>query len=130
MNRKIIWLGAMLMLCYVEIFPAWADSASYTPPAQKGDIYVVLQYKPGAINDLAIKAPTKVSVTWGSFKKSETVKPHIMAGVPMGFVLKLKHTKADSIPLTVETDGKIEKKPLQGAPPPQWNNKAYRQVSW
>lgn len=45
-------------------------------------------------------------------------------------VLKLAHKKADSVPLTIETDGKITTAPYQGAAPPESKRKEYQKVNW
>ena len=126
---KRLTLGCVLLLSLVVLFAAvaLADSASYTPPAEKGDIYTVIKYKA----TYGIPEKTKVTVKWGSYNQTKTVSPpKINAPVPEGYVLKLKHKKADSIDLSVTTDGTIKSGPTQGGPPPEWSNKAYKQESW
>ncbi len=117
---------------------------SLFPPAQKGDIYVVINHKEGSNFMNNSVEDTKVSVSWGAYHKSEVRKVpkqtdqlysiknfgHVARrwaeknrfepGVPYkGFVLHIEHKKNDSVLLTVSTDGKIIKGPYQGSIPPE-----------
>ena len=109
---------------------AVAATATYTPPPQPGTVYVVVAYKFGLKLD-----KTTVAAKWGGWSKQETFTPPGLAGTCMlnlaaGVVIKMSHAKADSIPLTVSTDGTIVTGPFQGSPPSQWTNNCFRQVSW
>lgn len=131
MKKAYLRMLPVLMTCIIVTLPGLADSKTYTPPPQKGDIYVVINYKRGALN---AAATTNVSVKWGSFNKSDSITPPKIlpdkALSAKGFVLRLSHKKNDSLPLTVETDGRIVSGPYQGNPPAEWNNKDYKKESW
>ncbi|MCU0691350.1 MAG: hypothetical protein MUF54_08110 [Polyangiaceae bacterium] len=121
-------LGTVMVIASVAL----ADSNTYTPPPQVGDVYTVIKFKWGGIGTTE---DTKVSATWGSWSKSRTipvikVPQHCGISRNAGFVLKLHHRKADKVPLTISTDGTIARPPMQGSPPPEWGKACYRQVSW
>ncbi|MBC7929140.1 MAG: hypothetical protein H7Z38_01070 [Rubrivivax sp.] len=111
-----------------------ADSRSYTPPAEKGEIYVVIRYRTAGSMGGMYAQRTNVSVAWGRFNKSGSVNPpQVLPGraiAAKGFVLKLRHTKNDSVSLTVETDGRIVQGPYQGGAPSEWNDGDYKRVEW
>lgn len=118
-------------ICLIFALSCLADTKSYTPPPEKGDIYVVIQYKRGALN---AAATTRFSVRWGNFNRSDSViPPKVLPGRALsakGFVLRLSHKKNDSVQLTVDTDGRIVNGPYQGKPPSEWNNNDYKRVDW
>lgn len=131
MKKTYLHIALFLVICLFVTLSGLADSKRYTPPPQKGEIYVVINYKRGALN---AAATTKVTVKWGDFNKSGSVTPpKVLPGRALsakGFVLRLSHKKDDSVPLTVETDGRIINGPYQGTPPAEWKSSDYKQVSW
>jgi hypothetical protein len=96
---------------------ALADSRSYRPPAQTGDVYIVINYKKTSLRT----ETTNVTVSWGRYRRGGSVSPpQIPAGRALsakGFVFHLRHTKNDSKSMTVETDGRMIQGPYQGGPP-------------
>lgn len=127
-NNKL-WLLAAVALLSIS-FVALGDSRTYRPPAQSGYIYTVISYKRTALRT----ETTNVSVRWGGYNRSGSVSPpQVLPGRALsakGFVLRLRHSKNDSVTLAVETDGRIVQGPFQGNPPSQWNDGDYKQVSW
>lgn len=118
-------------LVFVLLLPliALADKRNYTPPSETGYIYIVVQYK-----RTFGPQPTQVSVFWGNWKKNQIFKPPLKllfpgSGVPEGVVIRLRHSKKDSVQLTVESNGSIEYV-SQGDPPSAWNQKEYTKVNW
>lgn len=129
MKKGKIWLsttGTLLCLFLVSL----ADNRSYKPPAQTGYIYTVIMYKRTALKT----ETTSVSVRWGGYNKSGSVTPpQVLPGRALsakGFVLRLNHSKNDSVSLTVDTDGRITQGPLQGNTPTEWNNSDYKHIEW
>lgn len=112
---------------------AAADSNSYTPPPERGDIYIVIRYRQGGMGGMYPQR-TRVAVSWGRWNKSDSVIPPQIppnrAFGAKGFVLKVRHTKIDSFPLTVETDGRIEQGLYQGEAPSQWRESGYARLEW
>ena len=107
----------------------WAATATYTPPAQTGTIYTVVSYK----RSLGTAVNTSLSVNWGTFQRSGTVYAPFGScsqSTPAGFVLRLQHTNADSVPLTVTTSGTFVRTPYQGVAPAEINHPCYQLVSW
>lgn len=127
-NRRLIFVTVLTLLGIS--FVALADSRGYTPPAQTGYIYTVINYKRTALKT----ETTSISVRWGGYNKSDSVRPpQILPGRALsakGFILRLRHTKNDAVPLTVETNGRIIHGPYQGDPPSQWDDSDYYQVKW
>ncbi len=108
---------------------AWAATFTYTPPAQTGTIYTVIDYK----RTLGTTQNTSVSVAWGTFSKSGTITAPLDScsqSSPSGFVLILKHLNADRVPLTISTTGTIVRTPYQGAAPPETQHSCYKLVNW
>lgn len=98
-------LTAVLVTSLVTI--TLADSRSYTPPAETGTVYIIVRYRQGFGPQ-----PTKISVRWGGYSLDETFSPPKKlllpgSGIPEGFVIRLKHTKKDSLRIDVQTDGSI-----------------------
>lgn len=108
---------------------AWGATVTYTPPAQTGTIYTVIDYK----RVFGTTVNTSLSVAWGTFNRSGTISAPFNScsqTIPAGFVLTLQHTKADSVPLTVSTDGTFVRGPYQGSAPPEVNHPCYKVVNW
>jgi hypothetical protein len=127
MKRKITALVGILLCAIGLPLTVWADSRTYRPPAKRGTIYVVVDFKDYNSRDFYPK--TTVSVKWGSFsrtKKFGTATTIRTAGV----VITLRHTKDDSVPLTVETDGRILSIQQSDSPPSQWNSGMYQKDNW
>ena len=47
-----------------------------------------------------------------------------------GFIITLRHTKNDSIPMTVTSEGQIEKVEQLDSPPRQWSDSKYDKYNW
>lgn len=127
-HNKLLTMSIGSLLCISWV--AFADSRTYRPPAETGYIYAVITYKRTALRT----ETTNVSVRWGGYNRSGSVSPpQVLPGRALsakGFVLRLKHAKNDSVPLTVETDGRLIQGPYQGNPPAQWNDGDYRHIEW
>jgi hypothetical protein len=101
---------------------AWAAAnkasvAHYTPPAQPGLIYTVINY-----NRVAGRAQhTLVSVSWGQYQDALVVAPPYAANLcatssPAGIVFRIRN-HGSSAPLTLTTNGTIVRGPYQGEIP-------------
>lgn len=127
MRGRTASLWALLTL--LAATAVWAATVTYTPPAQTGTIYTVINYK--RVFGTAVN--TSLSVAWGTFRRSGTISAPVGScsqSTPAGFVLRLQHTKADSVPLTVTTDGTFVRTPYQGTAPAEINHNCYQLVSW
>lgn len=131
--RKYTVIAVLSLVLLTPFVVAFADSQSYTPPPQRGEIYVVVRYRLGGMGGMYAQ-PTSLSVSWGAFRKSGTIRPpQVGPGRAMGargFVLKLRHTKNDSVELSVGTDGRVTQGPYQGSPPGEWSDGDYIHVEW
>jgi len=90
------------------------------PPAMVGEVYVAVDYNKQAGHLIA----TSIAVVWGSWQHHAVSVP---APGARGFVLKLHHATADSVPLLVATDGAIVAGPMQSAP---LRLPGYAQIQW
>lgn len=129
MKRKSLAVLTNAVLIILLPLVCLADSRRYTPPAEKGDVYIVIRYRQGFGPQ-----PTQVSVNWGNWQKSDTFSPPNKlllpgSGIPEGIVIKLRHTKNDSIEMGINTNGSIGYV-SQGGPPNEWNRKEYQKISW
>lgn len=127
MKNKLfrIMLAAFLIMNFAA--DTMADSRTFTPPAKKGTIYVVVRFKPYNSSDFYPK--TKVSVKWGDFSKSKSYGTATSLKTA-GVIIKLRHTKDDSVPLTVETEGTIVSINQSDSPPSEWDSANYQKDSW
>lgn len=128
MKKQICSLLLTAVLLLSLPINLWADSSRYTPPAEKGDIYIVIEFK----GQFPRKQPTSVNISWGNWSRNRTVNPKSFVlpnNIPEGFVIHLRHTKNDSIPIEVSTEGRIISI-YQGNPPSQWNKKGWSQENW
>lgn len=128
---KLNKFTAIISAVLVFLLPlsALADRRNYRPPAEKGYVYIVVRYR-----QTFGPQPTQVSVSWGNWQKSGNFSPPKKlllpgSGVPEGIVIKLRHSKNDSIEMTVESNGSINYV-SQGDPPSAWNQKEYEKVNW
>src|SRR5436309_16132394 len=118
--RKLTTLALLLILTAATAFAARqsvATSASFTPPAQAGVIYTVIDFprasglaQSAVVNEDLGLASRRVVV--GASYRGGCSSP-----TPSGFVLKLRHPRPDTVPLTVTTPGRIVRGPYQGDVP-------------
>lgn len=131
--KRILMVALTVFTLLASVIIATGDSQTYNPPAERGEIYVVVRYRQGGMGGMYAQ-PTSLSVAWGAFRKSGSIRPpQVLPGRAIGakgFVLKLRHTKNDSVGLTVSTDGRISQGPYQGRPPSEWNDGDYAHVEW
>lgn len=126
MNQKTIAF-TVVMFCVLALpLTVWADSQTYTPPAQKGTIYVIVRFTKGLG---VLPQDTNVSVRWGNWSKSGRLNPGGGRTGKYGFVISLRHSKNDSVPITVNTDGRIVNI-YQGNPPSEWSDGNWHKASW
>jgi hypothetical protein len=129
MRKCIASFWLLLSVLTVLTSTAWAATITYTPPPQTGTVYTVINYK----RVFGTAVDTSLSVVWGTFQRSGTISSPLGScsqSIPAGFVLTLQHTKADSVPLTVSTDGTFVSGPYQGVAPPEINHPCYKVVNW
>jgi hypothetical protein len=122
--------GLTVVVCLTGARVAAADTKKYKPPAAKGDIYVVFEYLQ---NVAGTAAPTEVTVQWGSRKYNKKVAPPLKGCVTdfgQGFVLKMAHTKADSVEMVVTSTGKIRHEIKQDVVPREWNARCWTPLTW
>jgi hypothetical protein len=103
------------------------SSARYTPPPETGQIFTVINY---SIADGRAQH-TPVSISWGSNSRTLIVPPpgygsSCATSSPSGFVLRLRHSTPDSVPLVISTPGKIVRAPYQGDPPLELLHACYK----
>lgn len=118
-----IWLTVVMTLCASV---AMANSKTFTPPSNKGDIYVVCNYK---MSSIGLPQKTSVSIRWGGWIKNDTVNVYTVYGM-QGFIVKLKHKKNDSYPLSFSTSGTIVRGPYQGSAPSEWGRTGWKKYEW
>jgi hypothetical protein len=108
---------------------ARASVATFTPPAQPGLIYTVINYSRAA----GTAQFTLVSVSWGNFHHDIVVPPPYLinpcsTSTPSGFVLRIRNNQGISTPLTLTTTGTIVRRPFQGDVPMELLHACYRLV--
>lgn len=128
MKRKIlVFFGVVYCLLAVPL-AVLADSQTYTPPAEKGKIYVLINFA-GASG--IVPKDLKVSVKWGGWQKSGAFNSGGGRTPKDGVIIRLNHTKNDSVPLTVSTsaEGSIANI-YQGGEPSQRSSGNWHYVEW
>ena len=128
--RKILALALLLILTAAAAFAARniASSASFTPPAQPGVIYTVINFARSGGRAQA----TVVNISWGLASRRVGVNASYRGvcaeTTPAGFVLKMRHPRPDSVPLTITTTGTIVRGPYQGDVPLELLSPCYKLV--
>jgi hypothetical protein len=100
-------------------------SYRFTPPAEPGVIYTVINFDRAGGRAQA----TYVNIVWGTVRRQIVVAApyHTCAETPAsGFVLKLRHPRPDSVPLTLSTTGTVVHGPYQGDVPLELLSACYR----
>jgi len=104
-------------------------TASFTPPAETGRIFTVIDY-PRA-QGKAQTATVTVTVADSSRTIIATAPAYqnpCTTSTPAGFVLQLRHNTPDPSPYTFSTNGTIVRAPYQGDPPPEILHACYKLV--
>jgi hypothetical protein len=119
-----------LLACAANISGiAWAATAIYTPPAEPGLIYTVINYSRSA----GRAQHTYVTVDWGTVHRRQIVpfpysNSSCATSTPSGFVFRLRHNQPDSTPLKITTTGTIVRGPYQGDVPLELLHPCYKLV--
>ena len=129
MKRKLISLCVLLLMLSVLPISVMADTQTKNPPKKPGVIFVVIRGK--GYDSGSTRHSTRVSVTWGSFRKSQRF-PSVGRALRLsvGVVIRLRHDNSDSVPITVDTDGQIEFFEQTARSPKQWTDSNWEQVDW
>lgn len=130
--RKLPALALLLILTAATAFAARrsvATAASFTPPAEPGVIYTIVDFP----RDAGRAQSAMVNVDWGlASRRLVVAAPYrgvCSQSTPSGFVLKLRHPRPDVVPLTITTTGTIVRGPYQGDAPLELLNACYKLVS-
>jgi hypothetical protein len=130
--RKLPILALLLILAASTAYPARRAALSrtyFTPPPTPGVIYAVIDYARSS----GTAQGTVVNVEWGNASRTITVGAPYQGScaetTPAGFVLKLRHPRPDTTPLTITTTGTIVRPPYQGDLPPETLAACYKLVS-
>lgn len=128
MKRKLsVFLGILYCLAAVPL-AVLADSRTYTPPAEKGKVYVIVSFA-GASN--VVPKDVRVSVKWGSWQKSGAFNSGGGRTPKEGVIIRLNHTKNDSVPLTVTASSEARIDNIyQGGEPSQKLSGRWHYVEW
>jgi len=122
-------LSAVMLLAVVVPGSAHprTSTVEYTPPAQPGDIYTVIDFARSG----GTAEATTIAEAMGSRHRDITVVPHDYCAqtTPTGVVVRFRHYTADSVPLTVSTTGRIVRGPYQGGVPVEAMHRCYQLVS-
>ncbi|MCB2263660.1 MAG: hypothetical protein LGR52_12120 [Candidatus Thiosymbion ectosymbiont of Robbea hypermnestra] len=103
---QLLWIfWAVLLFGLLFVTTAHADTRTYKPPPEVGEIYVV-------IDKTLVKKIIEVSIKWGDYKDSKEIN---LAGHD-GCICVWQHMQPDSWPLEIRTNGKIINGPEQGVP--------------
>jgi len=127
MRKVLVFLG--IIFCFVAVpLTVWADSRTYTPPAEKGKIYVIVRF--GGASGIVPK-DIKVNIKWGGWQKSGAFNSGGGRTPKKGFVIRLDHKKNDSIPITVTVsgEGRIDNI-YQGGEPSQKSDGDWHYTEW
>lgn len=123
-KTKYTFIVVVLLTMAASPAAAFPDSQTYTPPARPGSIYIVVRHKKSFP-----PMKTRISIRWGTWSRSGNFDAAGFRYSREGFVIRLDHKKADSVPVTVNTDGHIVNI-HQGPPPPQKGDKLWEYAEW
>jgi hypothetical protein len=117
----------LLLLAPAAARPRMA-TVRYTPPAQPGDIFTVIDYA----REGGEATTTLVTEVMGSRRRAITIgAPYAecVRAMPAGAVVRFRHFTADPTPLTFSTTGSIVHGPYQGGVPLEALHRCYQLVS-
>ncbi len=128
MKRKLIALMGILFCLSAIPTNVLADSRPFTPPAEKGKIYIIVRF--GQTSGIVPK-DTKISIKWGSWQKSGAFNSGGGRTPKEGYVIRLDHKKNDSVPMTVTTTSDTSIQDIyQGGEPSQKGNSDWHYAEW
>jgi len=127
MRIPLLSAVALLAVLAPGIAGTGGTTAQYTPPAQPGDIYTVIDFARAA----GVAQPTTIAETMGSRHRSLTVVPRYSCAetTPAGVVVRFRHFTPDSALFTITTTGTIVRAPYQGPLPIEALHRCYQLVS-
>jgi hypothetical protein len=130
--RKFQLALAFLLIATVPVAAGGrraVSRASFVPPDEPGVIYTVIDFDQSSGKPVAVT----VNVAWGSASRRVTVAAPYRGicseTTPSGFVLKMRHPRPDSVPMTITTNGVIVREPYQGDLPLELLSSCYRLVT-
>lgn len=123
------FLSSLLIIGCIYMLPVstFADSKTYPPPAKRGVIFAVVRFKQYSSRNT--NHSTRVSVQWGGYSKSKSYPRPTSMTPSIGVVIRLSHNSEDTVPITVDSDGKVERL-VQAADVPEWNNSFWAHETW
>lgn len=127
MKKMLVFLG--IVYCFAAVpFTVRADSRTFTPPAEKGKIYIIVKF--AGTSDIVPKN-VKINIKWGSWQRSGTFNSGGGRTPKSGFVIRLDHKKNDSVPLTVSTSSEARIVDIyQGGEPSQKGDGDWQYADW
>jgi hypothetical protein len=128
MRKTLLMLTLfLLLLAPARAAVRRADTVSYTPPAQPGDIFTVIDFARSG----STAEETTISEVMGERGRDLTVVPYPSCAhvTPAGVVVRFRHFDAATTPLTISTSGQIVRGPYQGSLPMEALHRCYQLVS-
>jgi hypothetical protein len=127
--RKNLRSGILVLALIASATALWAATATYTPPPEVGMIWTVVNFR----FESGRNQPATVKVTWERPRRQVVVPAPRYASpcatsTPAGFVFRLQHNDSSSVPLTINTTGRIIRGPYQGEAPPETLHACYTLV--
>jgi hypothetical protein len=108
--------------------PTPTATTRYVPPAEPGDIFVVIDFT----RVHGTPQPIDVTAILGNRRRDLVVATpyqNCIETTPAGIVLRVRHFTADTTPLTLTTTGTIIRGPYQGEMPLEVLHPCYQLVS-
>ncbi|MBK8149539.1 MAG: hypothetical protein IPK58_15395 [Acidobacteria bacterium] len=124
MNQKTLAVVLILFCLLAVPMTAFGESRTFRPPAEKGYVWVVVKHR-----KMYPPMDTTISIQWGRFSKQASINAGCFRYSCEGVVIRLTHSKNDSVPMTVTTDGSIVTI-YQGEAPSQASNKNWQSKNW
>ncbi len=108
--------------------PTPTATTRYVPPAEPGDIFVVIDFT----RVHGTPQPIDVTANLGTRRRDLVVATpyqNCIETTPAGIVLRVRHFTSDTTPLTLTTTGTIVRGPYQGEMPLEVLHPCYQLVS-
>jgi hypothetical protein len=131
MRIRIVCLATALLLAALSLALAAPRiaTATFTPAPEPGNIFTVIDFARAH----GTAQGTFVTVITGGARRDFAVAPSYRGicstSTPAGFVLRMRHPRPDSIPITILTSGTIVRGPYQGDIPLELLNPCYKMVT-
>jgi hypothetical protein len=131
MRIRIVGLSAALLLAALSLAFAAPRiaTATFTPAPETGNIFTVINFARAGGRAQGTFVTVLIGDTRRDFAVAPAYRGTCATTTPAGFVLRTRHPRPDTIPITILTSGTIVRGPYQGDLPLELLSPCYKIVT-